>query len=170
MIGEHSSGSDGAAAPAKIAPEEDENEAQNSSDNRASQLNDLKEKMQKKAQVEEKKMSHLQNLVRSTKFTLVTTAVICINGIIIGIETDHGDGSTAWLIIEIAFLICYLIELALRLVADGLEPLKNDGWVRFDAIVCAIALIDMLILGPALEGNEGEAKQIIMVIRILRLF
>lgn len=124
----------------------------------------------KKAAVEiEQHLTPMQQLVHSTRFTIVTTAVICVNGIIIGIETDHGDGSAAWQVIEVAFLICYLVELALRLIADGMEPLKNDNWVRFDALVCLIAVIDMAILGPALEGSGGEAKQVVMVIRIVRL-
>lgn len=141
--------------------------------NRSSWLDNLQKqvemKHQEKSGVEEKPKTPLQQLVISTKFTLVTTTVICVNGIIIGIETDHGDGSTGWVAVEIMFLICYLIELAVRLAADGLEPLKKDGWVRFDAFVCAVALIDMCIISPTLQDSGGEAKQLAMVLRIVRL-
>lgn len=116
-------------------------------------------------------LTSMQKFVQSSRFTLATTMLICINGIIIGIETDHGDGSAAWTAIEIVFLACYAVELALRFAADGVvNLLKTDGWVRFDSFVMFVALVDLCILGPAMGGGGGgEAKQIAMVLRITRL-
>lgn len=160
--------------PGVVAPIEgsqDEADAQGTETKTLQMMASVKAKVaqkDKKRELEEQ-LTPMQRFVRSTKFTLVTTMVICVNGIIIGIETDHGDGSTGWLVIEILFLICYLIELALRLVADGLVPLKTDNWVRFDAFVCFAALLDMVVLGPALKDSGGEMKEIAMVLRIVRL-
>lgn len=116
--------------------------------------------------------SWLQKIAQSGKFNIFTTVIICINGLIIGIETDHGDGSLGWEVVEYIFLVVYTVELAIRLCADGLRVLKYDGWTRFDFFVMFVAYLDLLVISPVSdkgEAEDGRAQQIAMVLRIVRL-
>lgn len=114
--------------------------------------------------------SRLRLFVRSSSFTVATTLLICVNAVIIGVETDYGDDSEPWMIIEYSFLGAYTIELLLRVAGEGLGIFKVDAWIRFDAFVMFIAFFDMLVLSPILlKGGGGEAKQVAMVLRIMRL-
>lgn len=138
-------------------------------------LEEQQEKVNQEMQMQETHESNLQNLTWvqrlafSAKFSAATTVLICINGLLIGIETDHGDGSLGWKIVETTFLACYTIELIIRYSAEGLRVFCKDGWIRFDTTVLAIAYIDMLIIDPLSSGGGGEAKQVAMVLRITRL-
>jgi voltage-gated sodium channel len=120
---------------------------------------------------EEVQLTRLQIFVRSGIFSALTSTMICVNGVLIGVETDWGDGSTAWVALEWFFLIFYALELIVRLGADGCKVLRTDGWIQFDFFVCVIALADVCIIGPMMKesGANGEAKQVAMVLRILRL-
>eukprot|EP00746_Dinoflagellata_sp_MGD_P140766 gnl/MRDRNA2_/MRDRNA2_73964_c0_seq1.p1 gnl/MRDRNA2_/MRDRNA2_73964_c0~~gnl/MRDRNA2_/MRDRNA2_73964_c0_seq1.p1 ORF type:complete len:541 (-),score=83.19 gnl/MRDRNA2_/MRDRNA2_73964_c0_seq1:170-1792(-) len=121
---------------------------------------------------EHKEERMLVKIVNSQRFNILTTAMICINGIIIGVETDHGDGSLAWEVLEFVFLVFYTIELLMRFGAGGVKILKEDGWIRFDTFVMLTAFLDILIISPMQEKqgeSSGQAKQIAMVLRITRL-
>lgn len=118
---------------------------------------------------EELRLTRLQVFVRSGFFSALTSTLICVNGVLIGIETDNNsEGDWGWEVIEWFFLVFYTMELIVRLVADGLKVLKKDGWIQFDAFVCFIAYLDVCIIGPLMK-ESGEAKQVAMVLRILRL-
>eukprot|EP00746_Dinoflagellata_sp_MGD_P124590 gnl/MRDRNA2_/MRDRNA2_59186_c0_seq1.p1 gnl/MRDRNA2_/MRDRNA2_59186_c0~~gnl/MRDRNA2_/MRDRNA2_59186_c0_seq1.p1 ORF type:complete len:516 (+),score=83.88 gnl/MRDRNA2_/MRDRNA2_59186_c0_seq1:84-1631(+) len=110
----------------------------------------------------------LQKFVYSSFFSVVTSVVICVNGVVIGVETDWGDDSLGWLVLEWFFLIFYTLELVLRLLSDGWRILKTDGWIQFDFAVCSIAYFDVFVMGPLLN-ESGEAKEVAMVLRITRL-
>lgn len=159
----------------KVVPSEAQEEQPEGAKSRGSWLDQKIGEIQYEEVVEpeEEILTKYQEIVRGSRFTLATTLLICVNGIIIGIETDHGDGSAGWQAVEVIFLILYCIELAVRLYAEGVrKSFKNDGWVQFDATVLIVALLDMIIISPVLESNGGgggEAKQVAMVLRILRL-
>lgn len=113
-------------------------------------------------------LTALQRIAFSSRFAAGTTALICVNGVIIGVETDHGDGSLGWQVLEIVFLILYTVELMIRLGAGGLRAFCTDSWIPFDAGLLATAYIDMCIITPLADG-DGTAKQLAMVLRIIRL-
>mmetsp|Transcript_14363 Transcript_14363/g.40924 ORF Transcript_14363/g.40924 Transcript_14363/m.40924 type:complete len:524 (+) Transcript_14363:109-1680(+) len=110
----------------------------------------------------------LRRFVESPVFTVVTTSLICINAVMMGVEAEHGDDGAFWTAVEIVFMAFYTVELGLRVVAHGSRQLRNDGWIRFDALVLLIAYADVLIMGPIL-ANTKQAKQVAMILRMARL-
>ena len=42
-----------------------------------------------------------------------------MKAILIGIETDYGDGSTVWTVLEIVYLVIFIGELALNVYGFG---------------------------------------------------
>eukprot|EP00746_Dinoflagellata_sp_MGD_P011033 gnl/MRDRNA2_/MRDRNA2_123006_c0_seq1.p1 gnl/MRDRNA2_/MRDRNA2_123006_c0~~gnl/MRDRNA2_/MRDRNA2_123006_c0_seq1.p1 ORF type:complete len:415 (-),score=91.73 gnl/MRDRNA2_/MRDRNA2_123006_c0_seq1:381-1625(-) len=95
--------------------------------------------------------------------------VICINGITIGVETELGDGSAAWEVMEALFLACYTFELLIRLKADGFVAYRHDNWMRFDTAVLLVAYFDICIIGPAMKSGNSGTQKIVILLRMMRL-
>lgn len=81
--------------------------------------------------------------------------------------------------LEHFFLVVFILELLVRVFAEGLRILKN-GWFRFDAIVTATGVISSWVIEPIVlntldgDGSEqllGILSQVVIlrILRVLRL-
>lgn len=52
--------------------------------------------------------------VEGFQFKLFFIILVCINGMLIGVEADHGNGSAAWQALEIFFLLGFTVELMIK--------------------------------------------------------
>ena len=107
--------------------------------------------------------SRIQSFVESTPFTVGITALILINAVTLGMETDRdlmaNYGSVLY-VIDRAVLIVFTLELVLKFYAYRLSFFRS-GWNVFDLLIVAIAWI------PA-SGNLSVMRAL-RVLRILRL-
>jgi voltage-gated sodium channel len=107
-----------------------------------------------------------RRLVTSDPFSNTIVAVIIVNAIAIGVQTYPIPG---WLqtVLEWAdrvFLAVFVVELALRLAADGFRPTRffRSGWNVFDFLVVAVAFI------PGISSN-GTVLRLLRLLRVARL-
>ncbi len=96
----------------------------------------------------------------SSPFQNTVIAVICINGVTLGLATS--EDLVAWSrgaipVINQAILAFFVVEIALRLLAAGPRFFKG-GWNLFDFSIVAISLLP-----------DGGAYSVLRALRILRL-
>lgn len=109
------------------------------------------------------KRERIANLVESKPFVLFITALILLNAVTLGLETDasilakHGP-LLYW--IDKAVLIIFTLELALKFYAYHLSFFRS-GWNNFDFVIVAIAWI------PA-SGALAVLRSL-RILRVLRL-
>jgi voltage-gated sodium channel len=108
-------------------------------------------------------MPRLQAFLEHNRFTAFITALILINAVTLGLETDdtlmarHG---TLLHIIDHAILVVFVLELVLKLIAYRLQFFRV-GWNWFDLVIITISLI------PA-TGSLSVLRAL-RVFRVLRL-
>ena len=105
----------------------------------------------------------LTALLEQPAFQHAITALILLNAVCFGLQTSAGVMAVigpmlTWL--DHAILACFVIELALRLVAQG-PRFFRDAWNVFDFVVVGIALV------PATDSLS--ALRALRVLRVLRL-
>mmetsp|Transcript_17201 Transcript_17201/g.31705 ORF Transcript_17201/g.31705 Transcript_17201/m.31705 type:complete len:615 (+) Transcript_17201:3-1847(+) len=120
--------------------------------------------------------SFFERVVTSPVFDFCTGWLIALNAIMIGIQTDTmarngtDDMPQALWVGELIFLICFTLELALRLAAFGYRLFILPGWTWaiFDCIVVGMQIVEFFI--DALTSDEGGGNMGFMrLMRILRL-
>jgi voltage-gated sodium channel len=107
-----------------------------------------------------------RRLVTSDTFQNTIVAVIIVNAITIGLQTYSIPG---WLhgLLEWAdrlFLGVFVVELVLRLAADGFRPARfyRSGWNIFDFLVVAAAFV------PGVSSNSTVLR-LVRLLRVARL-
>lgn len=120
------------------------------------------------------------NLVLSKpQFDWTMGMVIFANSICIGIETEMSmsDGDNLWpgQALDLAFITIYIIEILIRLLAQGAANFQ-DGWFVFDFILVALGvtsnmLVPLVFLVVSSDGDTGAFQKILVVrgLRLLRL-
>lgn len=98
--------------------------------------------------------------------TVVVTAIV-LNGIVLGLQTfDEFSASTYHLlnVIDRSFLAFFVVEIALRFIAEGCRPVKyfRSGWNTFDTVVILLAVL------PIIAANASVLR-LVRVLRIARL-
>ena len=108
----------------------------------------------------------VQKLVVSKRFQMVTTAVIILNAIILGVMTAPlPDAARAVLgAIDTACLAFYVVEIALRIYAAGPAFFKN-AWNTFDFVIVVLSIIPTEILPVPVQ-----IARILRIFRMLRVF
>ena len=108
----------------------------------------------------------IQKLVMSRRFQMVTTAVILLNAIILGVMTAPlPDGVRAVLgAIDIACLVFYVVEISLRIYAAGTVFFKS-AWNIFDFVIVVLSIIPTEILPVPVQ-----IARILRIFRMLRVF
>jgi len=104
-------------------------------------------------------------------FNLLMAAVIAVNTIYLGIETDFDDeyrsGMQIWYYLELGFTSVFLIELLLKLYAER-WLFFNDRWNSFDFVLVVITCLDAFVL-EQIAKESGSSIDFVSVIRVLRL-
>eukprot|EP00931_Biecheleriopsis_adriatica_P075001 TRINITY_DN48966_c0_g1_i1.p1 TRINITY_DN48966_c0_g1~~TRINITY_DN48966_c0_g1_i1.p1 ORF type:complete len:617 (+),score=143.13 TRINITY_DN48966_c0_g1_i1:97-1947(+) len=114
-------------------------------------------------------------------FNMCGGAVIALNAMTIGLETDsvahavavgeeHDDRT--WYLVELVFCLVFLGELLLRLYYHRLRYFTNPvtrAWNIADFIIVAISVIDTLILIPFGVGGTARVVAMLRFVRMMRL-
>ena len=108
--------------------------------------------------------SRLRQLVEHPRFQALTTTVIVLNAITLGLETSPSVMASfgAFLVaLDHAALAYFTVEVALRMVAHGRRFFPN-GWNLFDLVIVATSLMPN-------SGNLSVLRAL-RILRALRLF
>jgi len=119
--------------------------------------------------------------VYAPEFELFMSAVIALNAVVMSLELDFDWGG--WSLVENAFLVIYVLELAARIKSSGCSywiDRNNLLWNYLDFVIVAVGVVD-LWLTPAIalfqtevlgaeDGVEMDSNGIISLLRLMRLF
>lgn len=121
-------------------------------------------------------------LVESGRFQMLTTGLIFINAVFIGVETEvnwqgRSQHSELWMGMEIVFTGLFTVELVLRIFAHR-WAFWLQWWNIFDAILVGLAFSDTVVIGIFLAKFTAEDSQnledsseidVLIVFRVVRL-
>eukprot|EP00931_Biecheleriopsis_adriatica_P082379 TRINITY_DN5580_c0_g1_i5.p1 TRINITY_DN5580_c0_g1~~TRINITY_DN5580_c0_g1_i5.p1 ORF type:complete len:576 (+),score=124.79 TRINITY_DN5580_c0_g1_i5:59-1786(+) len=119
------------------------------------------------------------SLAKSKRFDYLMGFIVFVNGICVGIETqwsleDEMEGQ--WPAeVDLLFVMVYIFELTVNLVARGVLQCFKDPWFIFDAflVMCGIVSSILLPLINLMLGNLQlgflDAVLVIRTLRLLRL-
>jgi len=116
--------------------------------------------------------------VHGTAFQAVTSTVIVLNAIFVGLFTDmhlkaQVNGTTVspfWDLVELAFSIFFQTELALRLLAERLLFIYGPEWRwnLFDSTLVSLSVIDMIYKGARSGGGDLGNVTLARMFRVVR--
>lgn len=108
--------------------------------------------------------SRLRTFVEHSRFQTLTTCVIVLNAITLGLETSSSamqNFGGILVALDHAALAYFTVEVALRMVAHGRRFFPN-GWNLFDLLIVATSLMPN-------SGNLSVLRSL-RILRVLRLF
>jgi len=128
--------------------------------------------------------------VDSTEFQLVSGFFICLNAVVMGVQTDRPDLVFVWLFFDHLFVFFFTCELVARVKKRGCAYFSFKGedamWNYLDLFLVGFGLVDLFVvpffLGEELDevGEEKEAgipksrevhsMHMLRLIRLARLF
>eukprot|EP00931_Biecheleriopsis_adriatica_P017404 TRINITY_DN12509_c0_g1_i2.p1 TRINITY_DN12509_c0_g1~~TRINITY_DN12509_c0_g1_i2.p1 ORF type:complete len:612 (-),score=102.35 TRINITY_DN12509_c0_g1_i2:142-1941(-) len=117
-----------------------------------------------------------RRIVKKRCFEYTVCMVIAVNSIILGVETElslsHPEYSLLWAeYLETGFLCIYLLEIFLRLAAEG-KQCFYDGWFLFDFCLIISSAVG-LVLSPFSNhqdnSSESDVWQQVMILRTFRM-
>jgi len=110
-----------------------------------------------------------RRIVESPIFEAVLSVVIFVNAITIGVEDmsiQNDEEEMTWsLIVEVIFLVIYILELIIRLVANKWRCFR-DPWFIFDFVLVTVSLLGQVI--GAVASFPAVIQQV-LILRALRL-
>lgn len=109
-------------------------------------------------------------------FTIITTLLIIINAIVIGVQTDfmatsrETDSPASFMVIDFCFCVCFTAELGIRIFACRWSFFFEDWqWNVFDALLVGLQIFEVIIALSATGGDSGPNMSFMRILRILRL-
>lgn len=117
-----------------------------------------------------------QAIARSDLFGTLTLAVISINAIWIGVDSDHNDATTLaqadlhFQIAEHSFCTFFSFEWGVRFLSFAQK--KNclrDHWFKFDTVLVVLMVSETWIIPLATSGSGGSAMGNMSLFKMLRL-
>jgi len=119
----------------------------------------------------------LYRAITSPRFDFGMGFVIILNALTIGTETSlarrGGHIPTSLRVAEYTFVIIYCVELAMRLYVLGKQKAFSNHWVKFDALMVAAGLLNLLFTLTAFGGDPAAAvvdsANMLKMIRLFRL-
>mmetsp|Transcript_129806 Transcript_129806/g.252893 ORF Transcript_129806/g.252893 Transcript_129806/m.252893 type:complete len:549 (+) Transcript_129806:59-1705(+) len=122
----------------------------------------------------------VKSLLENPVIEAMITFLILANSIVMGVEAQmelKGNSMFVFIVLEHIFLLCFTIELCLRIVAYTASVVYKNGWVAFDAVLVVIGILGNYIITPILEhvkdNNNDMLKDTfrgLLVMRVIRLF
>lgn len=117
-------------------------------------------------EIESYRIKSLAQLVYSTQFELLISAVIIINAISLAVLTMPNLSPETIAIannVDLAAYVIYVIELILRLVSYGRKPWKffKEGWNVFDFVIIGLT--------PFFQGQTAVIR-LLRLMRLIRIF
>eukprot|EP00929_Paragymnodinium_shiwhaense_P026690 TRINITY_DN15811_c0_g1_i1.p1 TRINITY_DN15811_c0_g1~~TRINITY_DN15811_c0_g1_i1.p1 ORF type:complete len:703 (+),score=115.00 TRINITY_DN15811_c0_g1_i1:92-2200(+) len=112
-------------------------------------------------------------IVRSKIFALIVAMVIIGNTIMIGVDQSYElqeKHPGEMLAVESICLVLYLVELLLRILAFGLRPCLNDGWIRFDIFLIVSGITCTWLLSVAMLADLPSWLSRVSMLRTARIF
>lgn len=121
------------------------------------------------------------SFVKSLTFDCVSAALIILNAISIGWQTDYmarnvlSEAPQEFQIVEIIFCMAFALELLLRLCVYRLRFFTTDGW-KWNVFDCALVIFQMgelvfQMIGQTQVGTWGimKAVRIVRLLRVMRV-
>mmetsp|Transcript_39799 Transcript_39799/g.92087 ORF Transcript_39799/g.92087 Transcript_39799/m.92087 type:complete len:599 (+) Transcript_39799:61-1857(+) len=120
-------------------------------------------------------------VVRNSYFELLVMITLLLSSATLGLETHlamqniHAETGVVFRVFDITWVVAFLLELSLRIVADGrmFFAWENPefGWNATDTFFVAISTADELIvlLGMDIELSQFRLLRMIRLVRVLRL-
>lgn len=93
--------------------------------------------------------------------------LIVVNGILVGIETDHNIAG--WEYISTSFLIIFCLEVFVKLFGTGCVYWQ-DLWNLLDFVIIALAVVEAIVAATDAVNGDGQSTSVLRLARILRLF
>jgi len=119
----------------------------------------------------DEKREAMREILSSTWFDVAIGVVIMLNAVSISVEQSlyiEGKDTNVLRIFESMFLVIYVFELGLRLFGHGIACFR-DGWVRLDALLVTLGILNSWFIEPFLSEEESEAMGPVMLLRTARL-
>jgi len=107
----------------------------------------------------------MANFMEINVIKAIVMAVVCLNGILIGVQLDYGGDETAWESIDAAFLLIFTVEAVVRLIGFG-WLFFTDSWNLLDFSVVVVGLVDWIISA----STGGDSNPVFTAFRLLRIF
>jgi voltage-gated sodium channel len=117
-------------------------------------------------EIEPYRIRSLAQLVYSTQFELLISAVIIINAVSLAVLTMPNLSPEAIALannVDLAAYVIYVIELILRLISYGKKPWKffKEGWNVFDFVIIGLT--------PFFQGQTAVIR-LLRLMRLIRIF
>eukprot|EP00746_Dinoflagellata_sp_MGD_P016614 gnl/MRDRNA2_/MRDRNA2_137645_c0_seq1.p1 gnl/MRDRNA2_/MRDRNA2_137645_c0~~gnl/MRDRNA2_/MRDRNA2_137645_c0_seq1.p1 ORF type:complete len:576 (-),score=83.58 gnl/MRDRNA2_/MRDRNA2_137645_c0_seq1:31-1650(-) len=113
----------------------------------------------------------IAQIVNSHHFGILTSLVILLNVLLIGIETEMAEQTDSskllWQVIEVVFMIFYTIELVMRFCVRWMNSFR-DSWFVFDLGIVLGSTIDLALKHASNDKNNSGGTAII-ILRVVRL-
>lgn len=159
---------------------EEESETQEEQDEKyIAQMQEEMKAFEEKYHVKVNRDVAASHFVHSRKFNIFIGSVVLLNAIIIGVEADFGCGRfigvcndaelLAWFLVESFFNVIFLVEMVMRMAADGPVGYFQDSWNRLDFVLVWISVIDAWILRVMNSQVDLKMLSVLRLLRVLRL-
>lgn len=116
----------------------------------------------------------INSIVKSTKFDVSIGMIMIVNGVLIGVQVstagDIDEGDSAYDVAEHVFTAVFVLEVILRLLADGWLWLLKMSNLMDLLLIFLTGVLTQWILKPAgVDTNALRAFQVLRVLRLVRL-
>ncbi|CAM9453078.1 unnamed protein product, partial [Discosporangium mesarthrocarpum] len=116
----------------------------------------------------------LRRTVDHSRFQNLITILIIFNTVVLSLDhhpMDDGFGSYLETF-NFAFSLCFMLEMALKLIALGAREYAQDNFNLFDACIVLVGLVELIISPPAILTNDAGTASGggISALRSFRLF
>jgi len=117
-------------------------------------------------------------IVNHNVFDYVVAALIVLNGLVVGVQTDYmaredlEDPPIAFQVVEIIFCVVFTVELTIRLIAFrcAFFLMSQRAWNIFDFVIVNLQLLEIFMsLVAAGVGFSFNILRILRLIRVVRL-
>jgi len=116
----------------------------------------------------------VRRIVITDNFNGFITAVVCIAGVLVGIQTSKEmQGNAAIMAAETLILVIFIAESILKLVAEAPKPWRyfSDSWNIMDFSIALAGFVDLMmeIGGVQMSGGAAGALMVLRLFRLMRI-